>query len=422
MRTKLYLAALAALAAAPACSWTEFDDLEGDTWVTATDKPNGDSTDYGVAIARGKRSSAQGGRLVVLGTGQPQYTELEYSANGDIDLAPTAVKLNSQYGIGNFRVQPILLADPTNDNISIVSNSGGASIAVITGSSMLIVRQVHGPEQPDAATYMLPPPSATQANPSTQVLVAAKDVVYGVFESNTPNPQPKCSLVDDAAGAIDVYALGAARFTPPADDIVVWGVPKAGGMGKLLVYPGSVFGGCPITPMVVPQAPLAGWTGAVTPFVPGEGSQIIMVDPTHALLVGHKEVGNTDSFLALYRLDSSGKTITMVGTPLTVPDLRTAAIYEAGGTRFIVAGYPTASVDGVKSGQVLIYPFDLTAGIAATAKSVLHDAQPEEDQQFGRAVAVFPFNDQPVIAVGASNEIFTYFRLDPIYAETRSGR
>ena len=40
----------------------------------------------------------------------------------------------------------------------------------------------------------------------------------------------------------------------------------------------------------------------------------------------------------------------------------------------------------------------------------LHDAQPESDQQFGRAVAVTEINGQPAIAVGADNEVFLYFR------------
>ena len=75
----------------------------------------------------------------------------------------------------------------------------------------------------------------------------------------------------------------------------------------------------------------------------------------------------------------------------------------------------------MKSGQVAIYTLDLTAGLGASPSAVLHDAQPEENQQFGRAVATTPFNGKQVIAVGADNEIFMYFRTT-IYGETRSGR
>jgi len=46
------------------------------------DQAERDSTDYGVAIQRGARISASGGKLVALGAGQAQYTEIAYAANG----------------------------------------------------------------------------------------------------------------------------------------------------------------------------------------------------------------------------------------------------------------------------------------------------------------------------------------------------
>jgi hypothetical protein len=415
MRTKLLATTLLALAVTPACKWTEFDDLEGDTWVTSTEKPNGDSTDYGVAIARGQRG-ANGGRLVVLGSGQAQYTELVYSPNGDADLAPTALKLNSQFGIGNLDAQPILIPDPVSDDVAVVVNSGGQSIAVLIGTAGLKQNQVFGPSEPDAATYMLPPPNATQPEPPEQVLVANADSVYGLFIMNSPIPQPSCPLVDEAAVPVTVKGLGAVRNgAATSDDVLVWGVPM-GGMGKLLMYPGSVFAGC-----ATPQAPIAGWTPGATTFAPARGSQLVMIDSTHVLVVGHKEIGNTESYLGVFAIDPNNKTISMVGTPVTVPDLRTAAIYDDGVSKYVVAGYPTALVDGVKSGQVSVYPLDLTSGISATPAAILHDAQPDEEQQFGRAVAVTPFNGKPVIAVAADNEIFMYFRTT-LYDETRMGR
>ncbi len=176
MRTTLFVTGCALLSAGVGCKWTDFDDLEKDTWVSSTDKPNGDSTDYGVAIARGQRST-NGGKLVVIGAGQAQYTEIVYSPNGDSDLAPTALKLNTQFGIGNLDPQPILIPDPTttSDEVSLVVNSGSQSIAVLTGTGGLLAHQVFGPEQPDAATYMVPPPRVDQPSLPTpaQVLVGS---------------------------------------------------------------------------------------------------------------------------------------------------------------------------------------------------------------------------------------------------------
>jgi NADPH2:quinone reductase len=73
----------------------------------------------------------------------------------------------------------------------------------------------------------------------------------------------------------------------------------------------------------------------------------------------------------------------------------------------------------LKAGETLLVHGG-TSGIGTTAMT-LHDAQPERGQQFGRAVAVMPFNGEPVIAVAADNEVFVYFR-SALYGETRTGR
>ena len=415
MRTKILLTGCALLSAGVGCKWTDFDDLEKDTWVSSTDKPNGDSTDYGVAIARGQKGS-NGGKLVVIGAGQAQYTELVYSPNGDSDLAPTALKLNTQFGIGNLDQQPILIADPSNDEVSLVVNSGSQAIAVLTGTGGLLAHQVFGPEQPDAATYMVPPPRVDQPALPTpaQVLVSSGDTVYGTFVMNVPNPQTKCQLQDAAASPVTVRGLGAARVSSTTfDDVVVWG-SVGGNVGKLLLYPGSVFNGNP---------PVGACAGGIaqpiatsvleTPFVPAKGSQIVMVDATHFIAVGHKDLGSADSFLGYYTIDPTAKTITATGAAVTLGDLRTATVLNVGTKRFVVAGYPAALVENVKAGRVLVFPLDMTAGIDATPAAQLYDSQPEDNQQFGRGVAAMPFNGEEVVAVAADNEIFVYFELGP---------
>ena len=419
MRTALFVTGCALLSAGVGCKWTDFDDLEKDTWVSATDKPNGDSTDYGVAIQRGQRGS-NGGKLVVIGAGQAQYTELVYSANGDVDLAPTAQKLNSQFGIGNLDQQPILIPDPTStsDEVSLVVNAGGQTIAVLTGTGGLIAHQTFGAEQPDAATYMVPPPRVDlPANPTpAQVLIGSTDTLIGAFVMNYPAANPvKCQVVDEAASVVTIRGLGATRLTSTTfDDVVLWGT-VGGNAGKLLLYPGSVFNGNPPVGTCVGsmQQPLAGSTSATTPFVPAKGSQIVMVDATHFLAIGHKDLGNADSFLGFYTIDPGTKTITATGVPVLIPDLRTAAVLTVGAKKYVIAGYPTAIIENVKAGRVLIFPLDMTAGIDATPAAQLYDSQPEDNQQFGRAVAAMPFNGAEIVAVAADNEIFAYFELGP---------
>jgi hypothetical protein len=416
-----------------ACKWTEFDDLEKDSWVSVTAKPNGDSTDYGVAIQRGSlmASTGAGGKLVAIGAGQAQYTEIEYTSGGDADLAPTALKLNNQFGVGNLDPQPILLADPTSDEVALITNAGGQSIAVLSGVGGLVAHQVFGPEQPDAAAYMLAPPRLdTMAVHPSQPVVASGDSIYGTFYMAAPPTQPKCQLLDDTGMPMQIRGVGGAQITETGamatDDIVVWGA--AGTTGKLLLYSGGLFNGaappngigtCIDGTTNGVSRPLPMSVAVNTDFVPGKGSQILMIDRRYAVLVGRKDA---EGYLAIYdvtTMTGGMLTPTRLSVPITLPDLRTAAILDTGAAKFVVAGYPGSTVENVRAaGKVLVFPLDLTTGIDPNYVLTLHDAQPEGDQAFGRAVAVTPFNGSNVIAVGADNEVFLYFRTT-IYDDTR---
>ena len=392
-----------------ACSWTTFDDLEGETWVSATDKPDLDSANWGVAIQRGQASGA-GGRLVVMGANQSVYSELRVESGGSIDVPTGPLELNSQFGIGNLDTQPILLADPASNDTALVTSSGSASIAVLKGSNgMLVVHQVFGPANPDAATYMVPPAPAPT---NSQTLVAEGDKVFGTFFTNPPNPQPSCTLKDDAAGQVLVRALGASPPTGPTAVVLVWAAN-----GKLIRYAPNIFSGAAgnaacATGLGAPAADVA-----ATTFMPEKGSQILTFETDgkqYALLQGHSASGG---FLALYDV----ATLMPVGTPQSAAGVKTAALLETGGKRYVVAGFPDAIVDGTTgAGDVKVFEISTATGIGNVVMT-LHDAQPESKQAFGRGVTVMPFDGKQVIAVAADNEVFTYFRTK-LYDETRAGR
>jgi hypothetical protein len=408
MRTVMCLA----FAATAACNWTTFDDLSSDTWVNSTSKPSVKSSDYGVAIQRGNRSGNEG-RLVVIGAGQPTYSELAYNDKGDSSLPSTSLELNSQFGIGNLDPQPIVLADPTGDNVALVMNAGGSSILVLEGTAgAMNQHQVFvTPSTADAATYMQPPNRidtghAGEAQP-IQVLVASGDLVLGTFYANVPNPQPRCKLTD-AGTAITPKALGTVR-RGMFDDVLAWGAN-----GKLYKYDGDVFNGCPT--MKDPIASVA------TNFTPGHGAQILQIDQTHVLLQGHHD-GDDSAFLQVF----DGTTMAAIGGPVSPSKLRTAALLTSGATTFVIAGFPTASIDGKTAGQIELHKVSLTTGVDNAAAATLHDAQPENNQSFGRAVAAMPYHGNQLIAVAADNEIFVYFRANlddgtQVYGETRQGR
>lgn len=438
MKTPYLLAtALGAALLGPACKWTDFDDLSDSAWVNATEKPDSDSANWGVAIQRGKRTGDA--RLVVIGASEALYSEMNYTGNGGVSIAEGRLNLNNQFGIGNVDQQPLLLADPATDEVALVTKSGSASIAVLRGlNGNITVHQVFGPERPDAATYMIAPGLDGAATPQgSQPLVAQDDKVFGTFFTPpTGFQQVKCKLVDTAGTtSTNVRALGAIRGLDPlnpakaTDDVVVWSAT-----GKLFLYDGGIFDGaraganpslgpCPdLTPAdgdnTGTAKPIAGFDGLDVGigFAPSATSQILVLDGQFLLLQGHDDAGK--GFLALYDL----KNKTPVGSPHTENNLRIADTFATNTTRYVVAGYPQNVVDGTAAGQVLVYKVDTATGIAAAPDAALSDAQPESNQAFGRGVAIVPFNGKPIIAVAADNEVFTYFRLDPLYADTRQGR
>jgi hypothetical protein len=414
MRTSLLFIAGAALLA-PACKWTDFDDLEKETWVSTITKPNSDSTDFGIALARGASTGSSGGKLAALGSAEVVYTEITFASNGDYTTSP-GQNLSDQYGISNLEAQPIFLADPGSNEVALIMEGGGNQVVVFHGQENLNYVQVFGVLRPDTATFLTPPPPLDNPTPQiSQPLIGYGDHVFGAGYPSALNPQPQCRLLDEGGAAVQVRGLGAVKLTntDSADphDVVVWSAD-----GKLRLYTGGVFhGAAPRGPCTSNgQSPLAGTVEVATGYQPGRGSQIVMIADRYALLVGRKEIGNPDSFIALYDLRATNGDgdfePAQIGNPVTTPDLRTATVYDDGSQMYVVAGYPNAMVDSVRAGNVIAYPLDLSTGIDSTPAMILHDAHPESDQQFGRAVAVTEINGRPVIAVGADNEVFLYFR------------
>ncbi len=397
--------------AAPACKWTDFDDLETESWVESTEKPNSNSNDYGVALAPSVRASASGGTLIVLGAGQALYTELDYKAAGGADLvASTELKLNTQFAIGNLDVQPILITSPDSDEAALITNSGGnGSIAVLKGEHGLMSSQIFGPTSPDAATYFVGI-GKTVAAP----IVAADDAdgFGAVFGPPVNNTQPKCLLVDDAAMPIETRGIAGVKITKTdSDDIVVWNSD-----GKLFIFDGAAFDGC-----VGTAAPIS--TAVDVGFAPAKNASMHVLDGKYVMLAGRKESGD-GAFVAIYDVTAVDPLMplvlkpTLVGAPLDRAGIRSTAILDVAGQRYLIAGFPLATVDATTSGEVLAFPFDTTAGITPTPAMTLHDAQPESNQTYGRAVAVFQYNGKSILAVSADNEIFAYYQT-PLYGETR---
>jgi|GEM_PF-3049735 len=420
--------AMTVLLALGACNWTKFDDLADGTWANATSKPNVKSSEWGVAIQRGANAadSANAGTLAIIGAGNTNtFSELTYDEGGASHFAPNTIDL-SALGVKTIEDPAFFLASPTSSEVALVNEGDAASIVVASGKDTLDILQLfvgntslHNTAnivaKPTAATYMrakeFPTLPGSNANPAP--LVAVGTFVLGTIPNLSGNAQPACRL-SDGTNAIDIQALGAVA-AGATDDVLAWSKD-----GRLFRYPGDVFNGCDAA--ATPTAPTA--TAATKPaFNPGRGSQILTIDATQILLVGQDDdAGGKPGFLQVF----TSNTLAPVGNPVTIAGLHSAALLDVGATKYVVAGYPTALVGSTQAGQVLIFKL-AASGLDTTQVASLNDAQPEDNQTFGRAVTVMPYRGKNVIAVAAANEIFVYFRAmledgTALYDETRQGK
>ncbi|HWO23318.1 MAG TPA: hypothetical protein VNO30_31470 [Kofleriaceae bacterium] len=419
------LGAAAPLFAAGGCKWTDFDDLEADTWVTSVEKPDNPAASWGVAIARLTRDGS-GGTLAVLGATDSLYNDLVIDSKGGTKIT-TELELNPQFAIGNLATEPLLLTSPASDEVALVSAlEVSRSLVIRSSGGQLTGVPVIGPQQPSAATYMVSPPHAADPEARLQVLVAQNDAVFPAYFDQTKAlmPPPKCTLRDEQIPPqmITIRALGAYRppgvagLPPPAfDDVLVLSES-----GKLMAYPGSVFNGC-MGGMVSPKMGFAKDIGLSG--VQGSSQILVFTDPTgtYALVQAHTD--GIKGRLGLYRITDTG--FEEVGAARDIDRLRTAALFQPSANvqqRYVLAGLPTADVRDVASGLVQVIELSTTTGVAAEPTLTLADAQPEDTQVFGRSVAALPYNNgKNIIAVAADNEIFLYFRTN-LYDETREAR
>ena len=411
--------ALTSLLLFGACKWTEFDDLETEAWVHSTTKPDSNSADWGIALLPGGSvtSPTAGDRLIVLGTSQALFSELNYTPNGGVDLAPGEIKLNNQFGLAAFDQQPIAVSDPLTHEYSVALNSGGGSVAIVYGIHEANQRQIFNPKStsPDSAAYV------ARAGAGNQLIVATADTVYGSPTVNAPADQAACQLVDtDGTTPVQIREIAGVGGTGGNANIVVWSQT-----GKLYVYPAGVFNAdatdCPGFVANPPKAgiakPIAGPVD--TGYLAAKGSQIHVLDDRFVILAGHHDLPDLVSSVMMYDMQAAGGPA-LVGTPITRMGQRSSAIFTLDAThRFIALGFPNESVNGTtNSGQVALYPINAN-GFDQTVAEQLSDAQPDSNELFGRSVTSFVFNGHPILAVGADNEVFAYYHTT-LYDDTRA--
>jgi hypothetical protein len=391
-----------AIATLAGCKWTELDDLAATTWVHSQTKPKGENAaDYGVAIAN-VTSNASGGELAVLGNDAPSYSTLVYDGKGKTTVGPNPQSL-SQHFIVSLGDAPIILADGTG-KVAIVSSAiDTGNVAVVSGPAEAVADTTFPGGAPQAAAFdvdgktlfvVAPDPSGTSTN--------VKGLMGTAMHS--------CTVTDDTGAPLAAAAIA-------SDGAFLWVWSKTGFLfGYSLAALAS-------TGMKGPD------TGALdVAFVPGSGARIHIVGSfaaahDFAVLVAHGD-RMTNGQVTVVDLKTATGTLppTIVGTPLGVDGIRSSAVDTLGSDTtktYVILGFPDRPVGSVKSGQVELHELDANTGtLTGSPADTLHDAQPEGNELFGRSVAVMRFNDQHVLAVAASNEIFAYYET-ALYPDTR---
>jgi hypothetical protein len=402
-----------------ACKFTEFDDLSDQAWVHSTTKPDVKSSDYGLAMTSAQHAG-DGGNLFVLGTDPPTLSTLEYDASGSTSLGAGAIDLNVQAAVSSIPAQPLVLDDPDTDNVTVVVPTLEGRV-IVEGGDPNAPAQLAIVDDPATADTPLAATLATNAGGTQSIVVAGigKDNVNNLHVITPPSTDDvKCTAFDtDGATLLNSIAMVTAPAVGANGTIFALTTD-----GRIVGYDAGVVlntDAASAAPGCYPQQTLTtNGTEIDLAFPKPVQGEISLITDTIAIVAGHGDPTKDDKgFVTVVDLAAG----TVIGTPLSADGLRGFAFGTlADGNTYVALGFPNRSVDSVVSGEVEVHAVDATSAspIDSTIALLLNDAQPDANEKFGRALAITSFNDEPILVVGASNEVFSYYRT-LLYDDTR---
>jgi hypothetical protein len=360
---------LAALSVA-GCDWTELDDLSETTWVRSTNEPNVGSRNYALAIV-GVTTSTSGGVLGVISDDTPDYSTIEYAADGKDTAGGNDVKLG-QHRIAALTDPPLFTTDGMGKIAIAERSTNGGNIAVVFGAATAPAGiELSAPASPDAVAYV-----------GADVVVAAGNTFY-TLQASGPIP---CASMDPT------FAVAAMA----ADASTLWVWSKAG-----------AFYGIPISSLAPCNGGMLPAPGSIfmsTDVMPAIGARVHIVG-AHAILTAHPP---TSRMGQVFVVDIA--TLNLTDT-VTIEGLQSSTMATFDTTTYLVVGVPDRPVGAVVAGQVDVFALDATTGMLSDSPVLrLNDAEPESGQLFGRSVTTMKFNDKQILVVAANSEVFAYYK------------
>jgi hypothetical protein len=379
MRASILLLPLSLGLGLVGCKWTDFDDLEDETWVRSTDDPDLGSNDFAIAIA-GVSTGSPGGVLAVISDDTPNLSTIEYNSAGGAGVGATPMKLGEQ-NIGALGDAPVFVSDDAG-HIGLVEKSiTGGNFTVLFGTA-----SAPAALQTMAASNPTPTPEAAVFI-SSDLMFAAGDSFYTVAAAG--GTAKVCPAKDNNDQPLQVAAMDA-----DASDVWVW--TKT---GTFLRYPLADIAACAAT--LVPTGPVY-----TTPsFTPAAGARV-HVSGGFAILAGKQTTSRNGE---IHVVDLS--TMMRVGEVVPVEGLRSSVLAEFDTGTYLAVGVPDRQVGGVVAGAVDLFEYTPASGaLVGSPTTTLHDADPESGQQFGRALTTMNFGGEPILVAGTKEEVFAYYR------------
>ena len=414
------------------CSWSAFDDLADEAWVNSTTAPGDlNADDYGVAVAYGAGAATAGVKFFVAGLRPDGIVQITYDAAGNASTSGELISANAA-SPNPLRARPPLVGDPT-------STTGAVAIGLSEGEPPIgrVIVSDHGEVGPQisASIEIGAGDISTLAfgltnnpdNPATTDLVATHGNVISIV-SNYVAPAARtidhCRIVRDDAYATVVGELDSGN-TEQEIVVAMGNISQADAPSEVQILSGALIAAASdssenlvqcLDDVAVPRRdPL--FTIDPPASEPDFGARLLIADFD----------GNGASDLAVSAPKSNTKVYVFMNidlnsagpaTPLEVAapagsaafgDSLTAGDFDGDGKDELVVGDSMATVDGTTTaGRAYIFAL---AGSAFGAAMMLGDAQPEQNQRFGRSMTVARFaGSDDILIVAAEDEVFTFFR------------
>jgi hypothetical protein len=427
---------------APACSWSSFDELADQTWVdSAGDAEGVEPNDFLGVAAPG--TTERNAVFAVLG----HSTDSVGSYAFDTDGARSTIGVEIRGGTTQFGPLDVAVVagDPYSNVIGVgaisgANNDGDTKLVHFAADNVETILAQNDFNQPtggslDGAlvvTGMAYAKTSDDAGATTDVVLARANEI-AMVQDYVSDGHTIIACRPEAGGSLLVPSVAAGDFDGDTtdDELVAVTNDESGASPEILIFEGATLqqawidngsnalAGCWNEPARAPLARIAGIASdadygkrMVVGDFDGDGlNDIVVSSPASNKAWLYQNDGAIGDGLTAAMLDAPSDA-SGFGATLAVGDL------DGDGADELLIGAPNTDVDGkTNAGAAYVYRWN---GSALANELTLHDAQPEDEQRMGLSVAAVPWGPSAhVLVVGGMAEVFTYFRLDPLYDDVR---